>query len=133
VAEESGHRILAPPSHKLVVSGDGQLLTQMIVNLVENAVRHTPSGTRIVLGLEPQPGWAVLTVTDDGPGIAVKDRARALDRFGRLSEGAKGHGFGLPLVASIARLHGGGLELADAGPGQGLKVTVRLPMLHGEQ
>jgi signal transduction histidine kinase len=131
VAEESGHRILAPPSHKLVVSGDGQLLTQMIVNLVENAVRHTPSGTRIVLGLEPQPGWAVLTVTDDGPGIAVKDRARALDRFGRLSEGAKGHGFGLPLVASIARLHGGGLELADAGPG--LKVTVRLPMLHGEQ
>lgn len=126
VAEESGHSILAPTSQRLVVTGDGQLLTQMIVNLVENAVRHTPSGTRIALGLEALPGWAVLTVTDDGPGIAAQDRALALDRFGRLSEGAKGHGFGLPLVASIARLHGGGLELADAGPG--LKVTVRLPV-----
>jgi signal transduction histidine kinase len=69
----------------------------------------------------------MLTVADDGPGIAPDDRARALERFGRLSGGgdARGHGFGLPLVASIVRLHGGTIELGDAQPG--LKVTVHLP------
>jgi signal transduction histidine kinase len=90
-------------------------------------VRHTAAGTeiRIMLSGSDQ-RWAKLVVQDDGPGIAPADRARALDRFGRLSGGGKkGHGLGLPLVAAIARLHGGSIELGDAQPG--LKVTILLP------
>jgi len=127
VIEEDGHRIMLASVEPVIVQGDLQLLSQMIVNLVENAVRHTPAGTDINLSLDGAvPGMARLIVADNGPGIAAADREKALDRFGRLSGGgeAKGHGFGLPLAASIAQMHGGGLELGDARPG--LKVTVLL-------
>lgn len=129
VVEESGHHVAELALEPVRVKGDVQLLSQVVINLVENAVRHTPAGSAIRVGLSmAEPGWAALTVSDDGPGIAPEDRARALDRFGRLSGagGVKGHGFGLPLVASIARLHGGAMELGDAGPG--LRVTVTVPL-----
>jgi signal transduction histidine kinase len=127
VIEDSGHEISCRLPDRITVTGDRQLLSQMIVNLLENAVRHTPEGTRISIELAQAEGnRAMLTVADNGPGIAPENRARALDRFGRLSGGgdAKGHGFGLPLVASIARLHGGSIELGDARPG--LAVTILL-------
>jgi len=125
--EESGHRLIPPSLEPIAVAGDRQLLSQMVINLVENVVRHTAAGTeiRIMLSGSDQ-RWSKLVVQDDGPGIAPADRARALDRFGRLSGGGeKGHGLGLPLVAAIARLHGGSIELGDAQPG--LKVTILLP------
>lgn len=128
VAEERGHALNHHVSDRISIRGDEQLLSQMIVNLVENAIRYTPAGTCISVGVERAgTGLVRLTVADDGPGIAPADRARALDRFGRLSGdgGSRGHGFGLALVASIVRLHGGTLELGDAGPG--LKVTILLP------
>ncbi|WP_176595072.1 MULTISPECIES: sensor histidine kinase [Sphingobium] len=127
VIEESGHRIAALALEALTVNGDRQLLVQMVVNLVENILRHTPAGTAISIALRRDRTAVSLVIADDGPGIAEEDRARALDRFGRLSGGghAKGHGFGLPLAASIAQLHGGVLDLGNAQPG--LRVTVRLP------
>ncbi|WP_340265964.1 HAMP domain-containing sensor histidine kinase [Sphingobium mellinum] len=132
VVEEGGHRIDGLTLTPVQLRGDARLLSQMVVNLVENAVRHTPAGTTIRVAVTPdEDGAAVLTVADDGPGIAEADRARALDRFGRLGGGGdpKGHGFGLPLVASIARLHGGTITLGDAAPG--LRVTVKMPGLRG--
>ncbi|WP_242122544.1 HAMP domain-containing sensor histidine kinase [Sphingobium sp. Sx8-8] len=128
VAEDSAHRLVTQSLEQAMVHGDRQLLSQMIVNLVENALRHTPAGTDVRISLSrEQAGEVLLTVADNGPGIAPADRAKALDRFGRLagSADADGHGFGLPLVASIARLHGGSVELGDAQPG--LKVDVLLP------
>lgn len=128
--EESGHRISRHFPGGVAMLGDGPLLSQMIVNLLENAMRHTPAGTRIAIGLaQENPGWARLTVADDGPGIPPADRARALDRFGRVSgvSNSRGHGFGLTLVASIVRLHGGTLELGDADPG--LEVTILFPTM----
>ncbi|WP_150294088.1 sensor histidine kinase [Sphingobium estronivorans] len=131
VIEESGHRIAALTLAPMVLTGDRQLLTQLVVNLIENILRHTPSGTVMTIALQGEGRMAVLSIADNGPGIAAEDRTVALDRFGRLSAGGngkdheKGHGFGLPLVASIARLHGGTMELDDARPG--LRVTVRLP------
>ena len=130
VLEESGHSIVALSLEPAIVRGDAQLLSQMIFNLVENALRHTPPGSEIRVSLSNvQPGRATLTVADNGPGIAPADREKALGRFGRLSGGgdAKGYGFGLPLVASIARLHGGSIELGDAAPG--LKVSIVLPTI----
>ena len=128
VLDDSGHPIAELNLEPVIVHGDAQLLSQMIVNLVENAIRHTPVDSEIYITLsDASAGWATLIVSDNGPGIAPADRTKALDRFGRLSGSGdvKGHGFGLPLVASIARLHGGSIELGDAQPG--LQVSIILP------
>jgi signal transduction histidine kinase len=127
VAAESGHGLALGLCAALDVTGDPQLLGQMLVNLIENSLRHTPAGARVSVSLVRASSEAVLTVTDNGPGIAPQDRARALTRFGRVDAGRKrsGHGLGLPLVDAIVRLHRGTLTLGDAAPG--LRVTVTLP------
>lgn len=131
IAEDKGQHLgwdgrpVEPPDEALMY-GDPRLLTQMILTLIENAITHTPQGSRITLSLTEREGTLELSVTDNGPGIAGEDRAKALTRFGRLHKSmAPGHGLGLPLAASIARLHGGTLSLGDAAPG--LRVTIRLP------
>ena len=95
---------------------------------IDNAATHTPPGSRIGVSLTIDGACASVVVTDDGPGIAAADRALALRRFGRLdaSRNTPGHGLGLPLVAAIARLHRGGIDLADGAPG--LRVTLKLPL-----
>lgn len=128
VAEDSGHRLVANRCDDLTVVGDRQLLSQMTLNLVENALRHTPPTSTITLGLKRQGDRAVLDIADDGPGIAVGERERALTRFGRGdAAGADGgHGLGLPLVDAIVRLHRGELRLEDAAPG--LRILIALPL-----
>jgi signal transduction histidine kinase len=127
VAEDSAHRIELERCDAAPIDGDRQLLSQLLINLIENGLRHTPSGTRIGIGVAVRDGRVNLTVRDDGPGIAADLRALALRRFGRLdrSRGGAGHGLGLALVEAIARLHGGDLLLDDARPG--LAVIVSLP------
>ncbi len=100
----------------------------MVINLVENGLRHAPPGSTIDIALVERPGEVVLTIADDGPGIPAEDREQVMRRFGRLERSlrSEGHGLGLPLVASIVRLHGGLLDLADAGPG--LRVTISFPL-----
>lgn len=127
VAEESAHRIVLGPMAGLATTGDPQLLTQMLLNLVENALRHTPPGGQITLSLVQEGSFAQLGVADTGPGIPADQRGVALRRFGRLGHHrAAGHGLGLPLVDAIARLHGGEMRLEDARPG--LRVCVLLPL-----
>ncbi len=119
-AEAAEHRLtvtLAPGCH---VRGDQELLTQAIANLVENALRHTPAGTRIEVRLTCDPGaGARLVVADDGPGVAAEDLPRLLRRFyrGERSRTTPGNGLGLSLVDAIAHLHGADLRLEHAGPG----------------
>lgn len=128
VAAEAGQSLEDGDRSYQPVSGDRQLLAQALINLVENAIRHTPAGSRIRLAVATGPsGEAVVTVEDDGPGIPAAGRALALRRFGRLdgSRGSTGHGLGLPLVEAIVRLHRGTLRLEDAAPG--LRVTMVLP------
>ncbi len=126
VAEESGHSLLVGGCAG-VITGDRQLLSQAIINLVENALRHTPAGSTIRLSVATDTQGTTLTVADNGPGIAPGQRERALRRFGRVdkSRARPGHGLGLPLVDAIARLHRGTLELGDAEPG--LTVTMTIP------
>ncbi len=128
VAEDAGHRLsvavdVAMPDFV----GDRQLLTQALVNLIGNAIKYGAAGGAIRVSLDACEDGVVLRVADDGPGIPPEDRARALRRFGRLdsSRAQAGHGLGLPLVAAIARLHGGRLVLDDAKPG--LVVSLILP------
>lgn len=104
-----------------------ELLSQALANLIDNALKYAP-GTRIRLSLARAPGGCVaLAVADEGPGIAEAERAAALARFGRLdaARGLSGAGLGLALVDSVARLHGGRLDLGDNGPG--LIATIELP------
>lgn len=125
VAAEEGHELTVAAPDRLMLAGDTQLLNQMLVNLVENGLTHTPPGTRIAVRLEERGDAVLLTVSDNGPGIPAEARATALTRFGR-ARASRGHGLGLPLVEAIARLHRGTMVLEDAAPG--LRVCVRLPL-----
>jgi len=127
VAEDLGHR-LSCRALSMTVSGDRDLLGQAITNIVENAFRHCPVPADIRLSLEALPGQALLTVTDNGPGIPATEQEAVFRRFYRLerSRNSEGSGLGLSLVAAIVRLHGGSVELADAKPG--LIVRIRLPL-----
>jgi signal transduction histidine kinase len=128
MVEESGHRLGVERGASLMVEGDARLLSQALVNLVENAVHYTPPGTEIALSVAQRGGRALLGVRDHGPGIPEGDRGQALRRFGRLeaSRSRPGHGLGLPLVEAIARLHRGELVLRDAAPG--LSAVIELPL-----
>ena len=125
-AEERGIALQYDRSSAVVVGGR-QLLFQAIANLVDNAIKHTPSGGRIRLALIGAPRAVRLRVDDTGPGIPEVDRFRVLEPFVRLdaSRSTPGSGLGLALVAAIARLHGATLELGDNAPG--LAVTLAFP------
>ena len=117
------------PAERCVVAGDQDALARLLVNLLDNAVRHAAS--RVCVSVRADGGWAVLTVTDDGPGIAPEDAERAFGRFARLDDarsraGEEGAGLGLAIVKSTAEAHGGSVSLGDAGPG--LRAVVRLPL-----
>jgi signal transduction histidine kinase len=113
-----------------VVAGDPDALSRLLVNLLDNAVRHAAS--RVCVSVRDEGGWAVLTVTDDGPGIPAEDTERAFGRFARLDNarsravGTEGSGLGLAIVRSTAEAHGGSASLGDARPG--LRAVVRLPL-----
>ncbi len=117
------------PAGPALVFGDRELLAQALTNLLDNAVKHTPSGGRIVLRLTKQLDAAayVLSVADTGPGVPPEERERVLQRFARLdrSRSLPGNGLGLALVKAIAVQHDAQLTLGDNRPG--LVVTLRIP------
>lgn len=119
-AEETGHSIrLALPGVPVMATGDAELLTQALVNLVDNALRHCPAPCEVVVTVAQKQGASILSVCDNGPGIPEQDRARVTDRFVRLdaSRTTQGTGLGLSLVAAIAKLHDARLSLDDNHPG----------------
>jgi signal transduction histidine kinase len=125
VAEDSGHSVSASVTPGVAFRGDRALLTQLLSNLIENAIHHTPAGTSIVLSLNRSGDGVIGCVEDDGPGIPVHERKRVFDRFVRLdsSRTSPGSGLGLALVAAIADLHRVPLRLLDRRPG--LAVTMQ--------
>ena len=130
VAEDAGLVLVnhVGSRSKVPVHGDRELLTQLFVNLVENAIRHCPPGTGIALSIAVMDGEAVATVADSGPGIPAEERDKVFRRLYRLdkSRTTAGSGLGLSLVRAIADLHGGKVELSDNGPG--LRSDVALPL-----
>jgi signal transduction histidine kinase len=121
VAESEGHRLIAAVVPGLSVRGDRQLLIQMLVNLVENALQHNqrPIEVRLLLKADADGKGCLLTVADDGIGIPLGERTNVLRRFYRLdvSRSTQGSGLGLSLVAAIANYHGAALTLEDNEPG----------------
>ena len=128
-AEETGHALSLADcrGESFVVSGERNLLGQVIANLIENALRHTPGGSAITLGLSRADGRVCLMVRDNGPGVPADERQNVLRRLYRLerSRTSEGSGLGLSMVAAICDLHGATLSLGDARPG--LLVTVTFP------
>lgn len=126
-AEDAGYALSSVIVPGLWLDGDRELLTQMLVNLVENALRHTPPGTRITIRVSAMTGEVRLAVEDTGPGIPEAERPRVVQRFYRREQSrtTPGSGLGLSLVAAVAELHGAKLRLEDAGPG--LRVVVDFP------
>lgn len=112
------------------VLADGQRLTQALMQLVANAVRHTREGDTIEVGSAVRDGRVRLWVRDTGPGVPAADRERVFERFVRVADGARpgeGAGLGLPIVRSIAQAHGGGAHVVDA-PGGGATFVLTLPL-----
>src|SRR5262249_8090985 len=106
--------------------GNGQLLAQALVNLVENALKYVPSGGRVGVQVLDSPDSITLAVDDNGPGIPEADRERVLQPFARLDRDRHqvGSGLGLSLVAAVMRLHRGSVELADNKPGLLVRCTI---------
>ena len=114
------------------VNGHRQLLTQLLANLIENAVNYAGAGCAHPGTVRAGAEGARLQVADNGPGIPVEDRERALRPFVRLSRaGSTGSGLGLSLVAAIARLHQARLSLEDNAPG--LRVVVQFQAARDRQ
>ena len=106
--------------------GDPEKLRQVFLNLIDNALKHTPERGRIELRVETAAGRARAVMRDSGPGIPGADLERIFERFtsDRSRPGA-GTGLGLPIARAIARAHGG--ELRAASPG-GAEFTLELPL-----
>jgi signal transduction histidine kinase len=114
------------------VLGDRDRLKQVMLNLVANAIEHTPSGGKITLNLACADGWAKLTVADTGSGIAQSEIPHIFERFYRLDRSRQrkeggGAGLGLSIAYWITRSHGGGIEV-DSEIGRGTNFVVLLPL-----
>jgi two-component system OmpR family sensor kinase len=119
------------------VRGNPDELHRMVVNLLDNAVRHTPDGSTIELRLEADDDRAVVEVADDGPGIPDEMREQAFDRFVRGTGPADtaaggGTGLGLAIVRAVAHSHGGEVRASRSGLG-GALITVTLPLGKSEE
>ena len=137
LCEDKGLDFAAELAKDLQARGNREFLAQALANILDNAVKYTPSAGAIMLRVRRRSSGEIeFSVTDTGPGVPDGDRERVVERFVRLenSRNQPGAGLGLSLVAAVAEAHGGRLELAE-GPGKvgelgpGLRVALVLPRL----
>lgn len=129
VVEENGKSLISDITDGIPLVADKELLTQLIYNLIENAILHTPLKTVIQVRLELQDNYPILVISDNGLGIPPKYREKVFQRFYRLehSRSMPGNGLGLSIVKAIVDLHEAYIELSDNAPG--LKVAVVFPKM----
>ena len=124
-----GHTI-SVDAQRAVVDGARDELHRLVLNLMENAVKHTPRGTNVHAAVSERDGRVVITVEDDGPGIPPDLRDRVFERFVRGSGDRGGSfGLGLSIVRAVADSHGGSVVLADENGRPGTRFVVSLPAL----
>jgi signal transduction histidine kinase len=128
LATERGVAIRLAGATDVSVSGDEDLLRRLVLNIMQNAVQHSPAGGNVEVELVREPGQVRLRVSDHGSGIPIADQSRIFDRFVQLdaSRAGRGTGLGLPIARWIAEAHRGTLALEASGP-QGSTFTVVLP------
>ena len=128
VAEDFGQTLQWKIEGGLKISGDHALMTQMIVNVLENAIRHCPPGTPLRLNAFRTQGAIIVELADRGPGIPEAEHERVFRRFVRLDavRHQQGNGLGLSMVRAVAQLHEGRVVLRNNHPG--LVVQIILPL-----
>jgi signal transduction histidine kinase len=125
-AEERGIKLEAAQAGPLHASGEDRAVIQILVNLMGNAVRHSPEGGTVRLAFEKTAGTASVTVSDEGPGIDPADQQRIFERFERADQKSVSTGLGLAISRRLARSMGGDVTLESA-PGEGARFTLTLP------
>jgi two-component system phosphate regulon sensor histidine kinase PhoR len=115
---------------KVILHADEDLLSQVWINLIHNAVKFTPENGKIVVGLHRQDGQIICFVSDNGVGISQSDQIHIFERFFKVDKARDralgGNGLGLSLCKKIVELHGGGIAV-ESDPGRGTKFIVALP------
>ena len=125
-------RLDMPPGAEFVQAEiDHDRMVQVLTNLVSNAIKFTPGGKDVILGLAQRPGWARLSVTDEGPGIPPAFQSRVFERFAQAdaadSRQRSGSGLGLSISKAIVEEHGGSIGF-ETRAGAGTRFTVELPL-----
>jgi heavy metal sensor kinase len=132
LAEDKNITVRLEAREPIPVAADRFRLKQVIVNLLDNAIKYSPTGGEIVLTSRSRNGQAIFEVADSGPGIPVQALPQVFDRFFRAdsvrTRSVSGAGLGLSIVRSICLAHGGTVEAANR-PEGGCRITVRLPLL----
>ena len=125
-ADDDGKRLTIETSTPLQLAGDQELLSQLVANLIDNALRYCPLGASIEVRSEKRAGFSTLIVSDSGPGVPADERKRIFERFYRIDPArtTSGNGLGLSLVSAIAQLHGMEIVVEDNNPG--LRIVLRL-------
>jgi signal transduction histidine kinase len=128
VADAKGVALMAHAGPAVVVTADATRLEQVAANLIDNALKYTPSRGRVDVEVENEGQEALLRVRDTGPGIPANELPRIFDRLfrGDASRAERGLGLGLSLVRAVVEAHGGRVTV-DSDPGRGATFTVRLP------
>ena len=132
VHADRGHNVMIDaPSDLLMIQADSKLIVQVLVNLVGNAMKYTPPGSTVRLSAKRQGTEVILSVADDGPGIAEEDKERVFDMFfvgdNPASAGRKSLGLGLALCRTIVNAHGGRIWVEDNSP-HGAVFSFTLPV-----
>ena len=125
-AEDKNVKIVLEANEPLPANGEERAVIQILVNLIGNAVRHTPDGSTVHLGFAKTPGTVSVTVTDEGSGIDLADQQRIFERFERADPKEGGTGLGLAISRRLARSMGGDVTL-ESSAGAGAKFTLTLP------
>lgn len=127
-------RVSAEAGEGVFVLGDEGFLARVVDNLVSNALKFSPPSSRVRIAVARREGDALLTVSDEGPGIPEAERGRVFGRFvrGAGASGAEGLGLGLSLVHEVVTWHRGRVSVRDADNGTGSVFEVALPVLPGK-
>lgn len=126
-AETREVTIVRDGPNSLAAAGEPRAIVQILVNLLGNAIRHSPNGTRVSVILSVAGGHAAVTVADQGCGIDAADQERIFGRFERGGDGGGDAGLGLAIARRLAQSMAGGVSLVSA-PGDGARFTLSLPI-----
>jgi len=135
-AAEAGVNVINKVGQLPTLIGDGDRLAQVFMNLIDNAIKHTPEGGQVSLWGEYAEGWISIHVEDTGPGIPEEELSRIFERFYQLDKARpggmdRGVGLGLAITREIVRSHQGRL-VAQSEPGRGSRFTVQLPVVRAD-
>jgi signal transduction histidine kinase len=130
--ERKGHELkVSVPEQPIVINGDQQRLSQVLVNLLDNAAKYTPDGGEIVVSARQEGAHALLIVEDNGVGIPLAEAQHIFEVFKQVQQKDGSHkeglGIGLYLVKMLIEAHGGTIEARSDGAGHGSKFLVALP------